>query len=399
MQPPLTAADAEWLISGAAATRLADLAAATAPLHRLAATLRREHSAERTHLLLEQVDLRRRARTKFPLAERMLFTRVGLEQATDAWVAAYKAARFGDCRRVADLCCGIGGDLAAIAGVAATAGVDSSAALLRLAEANARAAGVRKVEARAEDATSAAVAEMLEGFDAWHIDPDRRPEGRRTTRVDLHSPDTSQLDKLTRRNRNAAIKLAPGAEPPDAWLADRELEWISRGGECKQLVVWSGSLAKRPGARTATALDNAGAVKGSITASPAAAVGVATDIGQAVYEPDAAVLAAGLDGVLADQHSLHRVGAAGSYLTGPAGAGAPLLAEFRVEEVMPFRTAKLARRLRELGVGRLELKSRGAEVDLARLRHQLKAAGEASATVIVAQREGRVVAILCHRVG
>ena len=41
--------------------------------------------------------------------------RVGLEQASDEVVAAHKAGRFSDCGRVADLCCGIGGDTLALA--------------------------------------------------------------------------------------------------------------------------------------------------------------------------------------------------------------------------------------------------------------------------------------------
>ena len=50
---------------------------------------------------------------KFADAPQMFFTAVGLEQATDEWVAGYKASRFPQ-GLVAELCCGIGGDLLAL---------------------------------------------------------------------------------------------------------------------------------------------------------------------------------------------------------------------------------------------------------------------------------------------
>src|SRR3954451_5476204 len=125
-------ADYEWLTGNEAGSVLEELAAEQTPLHTVVAQLRKRFTQTQTHLLLEQADLRRRAAEKFDQAQRMLFTPVGLEQATDEWVARYKASRFahvGDFLRnshrgvgdtplhaappttIGDLCCGIGGDL------------------------------------------------------------------------------------------------------------------------------------------------------------------------------------------------------------------------------------------------------------------------------------------------
>src|SRR5690606_20714223 len=95
----------------------------------------------------------------------------------------------------------------------------------------------------------------LESRSAWHIDPDRRPGGRRTTRTELHEPTDAQIDLLLERNPHGAIKLAPGCTPSDEWSDRGELEWISRDGQCRQLVVWFGSLATEPGMRRATLVD------------------------------------------------------------------------------------------------------------------------------------------------
>src|SRR5436190_21529535 len=107
-----------WLTSENAepylATATAELSAAS--LVRRTAKLRKSLSAEQVHLVLEQVDLRRRAKEKFAAADRMFFTSKSLMQASDEVIAAYKAARFPTGGRFADLCCGIGGDLLSLAG-------------------------------------------------------------------------------------------------------------------------------------------------------------------------------------------------------------------------------------------------------------------------------------------
>lgn len=387
-------ADYRWLVSDEVALLLREIANASTPLHAQAQSLRRDWTTTRVHLLLEQVELRRRAKAKFPQAERMYFTPLGLEQATDAWVAAYKATRFDSSTHVGDLCCGIGGDLLAICQTGASAtGVDLGVASLCLAEANAKALGFDAANFQQGDATAAPV----EAYDAWHIDPDRRPQGKRTTRVELHSPSAAALDRLVARNPAAAIKLAPAAEVPSHWLPERELEWISRGGECKQLVVWSGSLAKTPGQRRATVLSSRGEVLGSFVAAASEPAPLAPEIGESAYEPDAAVFAAGLDGAVAREADLGRISSQAGYLTGPRGLGSPVLTEFVVEQVTPLRSKQLKSTLTALGAGHLEIKQRGVQHDLITLRKQLKTKGDRPYTLLLTRVAGKQVAIIAHR--
>src|SRR6187431_67707 len=87
-------ADYEWLTGNEAGAVLADLAADKTPLHTAIDRLRSHFTSKQAHLLMEQTELRRRATAKFTQAHQMFFTRVGLEQATDEWVARYKASRF-----------------------------------------------------------------------------------------------------------------------------------------------------------------------------------------------------------------------------------------------------------------------------------------------------------------
>ncbi|MEN1679968.1 MAG: class I SAM-dependent methyltransferase [Planctomycetota bacterium] len=388
---PLDEATARWLVSDEAKA-LCDSVAGR-PTHQAIAQLRKHTGAERAAAVVELVELRRRAAAKFPKADRMYFTRVGLEQATDWWVATHKAERFASAARRADLCCGIGGDLVASAGGSAV-GYDLCPVAVTFAAANAAALDRTGVSVQTADADAA----PLEEFDAWHADPDRRPTGRRTTRVDLHSPGTHVLEAWRQRNANAAIKLAPAAEPPPAWADECELQWISRGGECKQLVVWSGNLATAAGERRAAALGPRGEPRGEVLGQPEPPAPIAGTLGESIYEPDAAAFASSLDGLIAHRHTLERVSSSGGYLTGKPGITAPLLTEFRIQAVTPLRTKTIAALLRERAIGRLEIKSRGVSIDPHALRKQLKPTGDNEATLLLTQCDRKAIAILAHRV-
>jgi hypothetical protein len=86
----------------------------------LGTRLRRAHEPELVAAALTQAELRRRAGAKFDPADAagMYFTIDGYEQATRSSVAQHRAARIADARpngSVLDLCCGIGGDMIALA--------------------------------------------------------------------------------------------------------------------------------------------------------------------------------------------------------------------------------------------------------------------------------------------
>ena len=74
--------------------------------------LREIFSVEQSQFIACQVRLRQQAGKRFPNANQMLFTRLGLQQTTDAGIATYKANLIrklaADTQHVTDLCCGIG---------------------------------------------------------------------------------------------------------------------------------------------------------------------------------------------------------------------------------------------------------------------------------------------------
>ncbi len=221
-------ADYEWLTGREAAAVLSDLADDVRPLPQQTARLRKSLSAPRTSLVLEQVDLRRRARQKFSHAERMFFTRTALEQSTDEWIAAYKAQRFGS-GEVWDLCCGIGGDLLALAARGPATGIERDPITCHFASANLIACDLALPLQKGRVQCEPVTLTCLPTGALWHIDPDRRATGQRTTHLDFASPPREVLDELLTRAPNAAMKLAPGTTLPAEWADRAEAEWIRRG--------------------------------------------------------------------------------------------------------------------------------------------------------------------------
>lgn len=391
--------DYRWLVEAEAATWLDELARAGPNMLNQAERLRKSLSAERAHLLLQQVKLRERGRRKFAAADQMFFTPVGLEQATDEVVAGYKAARFPSERSIADLCCGVGGDLLALARRGPAIGVDRDPVAALFAEANCRLLACGSSQFPAGVVRADAARAPLAGLAAWHIDPDRRASGRRTTNVERYDPGPDLIERWLRQFPAAAIKLAPAAEAPVSWQAGGELEWISRGGECKQLVAWLGPLASRPGLRRATILSRAGddGTHRSVWGQAEQPIAVAPQWGRYLAEPDAAVLAAGLVGTLADERGLTAIAPGAVYLTGDHPTPDAALAWFEITDVLPFDLRRLKPLLRARGVGRLEVKKRGVDLSPDEVRRRLRVPGDASATLFVTRVGAAVTAILARR--
>ena len=388
--------DFRWLVSGDAVPWL-EKAAHTADdpdsLLKTTVALRRDLGRARSHLAIAQIQLRRRGKVKFSQADRMFFTRQLLEQATDEQIGAYKAARYPESREILDLCCGIGGDLISLARRSVTRGVDCDPIAALLAAANCESLGLTSTSIHVEDAHQIPIAD----FAVWHLDPDRRPEGHRTTRLTSHEPDLATIERLLAVNRQGAIKLAPACSVPEHWRGEADLEWIGNRGECRQLVAWFGDLARYPGQRTATVLSNGALAACSIRGDAHGEIPLAEHVGRYVFEPHSAVLAADLTGVLAAEYGLRAIAPDICYLTSDEAVESPMLTRFEVSETMPFNFRKLRTHLRQLGIGRLEIKKRGVRLSPEQVHSELALVGDGAATMLLMPMGKKVLAILCQR--
>jgi hypothetical protein len=382
--------DYAWLIGDEGAPWLERLARDERTELQQLDALRRDLSAERARLVVEQVALRRRAAEKFgDLAGRMFFTRTLLEQATDIAIARYKATRLtrGANNGIVDYCCGIGGDLLPLSQASLTTGWDRSEVACLLAKANAPDATVNLGD----------VEEQIppRGM-AWHVDPDRRASGRRTTAISAYAPGPETIARWLVANKCGAVKLAPAAVVPPEW-EQGELEWITRDGECRQQVAWFGPFVEAPGRRFATIVGQHGPAD-MFSGEPEVFVPAREEVGQHVYDPDPSILAGHLLGALASELGLNPLGHGGAYLTSDEYRYSSFAAAFRVRDCLPLRLATIAKYCTAHGIGRLEIKKRGVATAPESLRRRLRLSGDNVATLLLTRIGKREVAIVAERV-
>ena len=353
------------------------------------------HPPELVAAVLTQSRLRRRARDKFSdFADRMLFTEEGLEQATRLSIAALHAQRFraGGLGYLADLGCGIGGDALAMAALdLEVTGVERDEVTAAIAAYNlAPWSNAEVVNAAAEDTA-------LDGFDGVWLDPARRSTRGSTTKRLRNPADWSPsldfafglADRLP-----TGVKLGPGLDRdliPDA----AEAQWVSVDGDVVELAVWFGALA-RPGIRRAATVIRDGTSSELVADadSPDAEPG---PLGGYLYEPDGAVIRARLIGDLARSLGARMLSEAIAWFSSDTAVDTPFASRFRVLESLPYDVRALRRLVAARGIGTLEIKKRGVDVDPAELRRKLSPKGDGSATLILTRVAGRHTAILAER--
>jgi hypothetical protein len=110
------------------------------------------------------------------------------------------------------------------------------------------------------------------------------------------------------------------------------------------------------------------------------------------------VIRARLIGDLARANGAWMLSSGIAYLTSDTAFDSPFARGFRVLERLPADERQLRQALAARGVGTLEIKKRGVDVDPAQLRTRLKLKGAASATIVLTREAGRHVALLVERI-
>ena len=335
--------------------------------------------------------LRRKAASKFACAEEMFLTAKSLEQASDQAIGAYKASRFPQGGSLADLCCGIGGDLIPLAKTGSVCGVEADPRLAEFARAN-LAANSAAGDVLQEDAAHYDVGQV----DAWHIDPDRRLAGRKTTQVDSFSPSWSEIVRLLALNPNASLKLAAASRIPQLDSIRHVRQWIGNARECRQQVIWCGDLSTVDAGpvRHQATLAESNREPVSIEGSPDLVPDIRQTIGRYFYDPHSVVLASHLLGVIAHAHGLATIAAGAVYLTGDDQIETPFLRGFEVLEHAPFDRKRWRQLLRDRKIGRLEIKKRGVDIDPETVRRQMKLRGDKDGVLIIMRQAEQVQGVL-----
>ena len=381
---------ARWLVSADAVDALAEAGAQPDPGSMAAATtLRRRWAPGQAAAVLTQAELRRRAVSKFgDAAGRLFFTRDALEQATRSDVARWRAGRYvaAGATAVVDLGCGIGADALAFAAAGLTVvAVEADPATAVLAGANLGGSGT----VVCGDAVELA-GDLLADGAALFADPSRRTAAGRTWRVADLTPSWAFVTGLL-AGRDGCIKAAPGL-PSGAIPDGVATTWVSHRGDLVEASLWSGPWP--PGSRTAVLLPSGRELVAGERRDPP--VG---PIGRYLYEPDPAVIRAGALSALAEVLDARTPQTGIAYLSADTQRMTPFATAFEVLAERPFDERGLRRWVQEQGVGTLEIKVRGLDVDPAVLRRRLKPSGKVSATLVLTPTPSGARALVVRRLG
>ncbi len=357
---------------------------------KLQQTLRSEYPQELVRAAFALCDLRTRAQTKFSKADQMWFDRQGFEQSTPEEVALHKAQRFQAApSSVYDLCSGIGSDSLAIAlqGIDVTSVDLSKPAGLRTLL-NADVYGVRD-----RITTQQCDLRTLDLSSHWiHIDPDRRSSHRRAIRLEDYEPPLEYLQSLAQTSSAGAIKLSPASNFGGKFL-DCEIELISLNGECKEATVWFGDLAGEYDWR-ATLLPSGY----TISANPLEHYPKVGELSEFLYDPDPAIVRAGLVDTLVDELELTRLDGAEEYLTSESLVQSPAITAFRVLAVLPNNVKEMRKYFRDHPAGEIEIKCRHVPTNADQLRKKLPRKGKGRTTLFIARLQGKTHAIIAERI-
>jgi hypothetical protein len=235
-----------------------------------------------------------------------------------------------------------------------------------------------------------ATALPLDGIGGVWLDPARRTTStsgtKRLWEPEDFSPPLSFAESLAGSGRAVGVKMGPGM-PHEAVPADCEAQWVSVGGEVTEVALWFNAV-RRPGVRRAALLLGAqGAAEltspEDFDGGPAAPVGPVEGY---LYEPDGAVIRAGLVADVALQLGGHLVDEHIAYICAPELVDTPFARAYRILEVMPYNVKALKAWVKDGGIGVLDIKKRGTSVTPEELRKQLlpgKHKGKKTATLVL----------------
>jgi hypothetical protein len=315
----------------------------------------------------------------------MYFTREALEQATPWEVAVHGAKRYQGTDQIVDMGCSIGGDALALAASAPVIGIEQDELRAAMAQENGWALGADLTVVQA-DVNGLPL--RLTPQQAVFFDPARRSEHGRSFSVEDYQPPLSLVQDWLEHTDAVGVKVSPGVQLEELAGFECEVEFVSLEGALKEAALWFGRF--KTAGRRATLLQKGQTHTLIAEQQPELPL---SEPRAYLYEPDAAVLRAGLVQTVGASLDAAQLDPEIAYLTGDALTQTPYARVWPVLDWMPFQLKRLRAALRERSIGQLTVKKRGSPLVPEELIQQLKLKGEGSLTLFLTQMQGAPVVI------
>ena len=344
----------------------------------IAKHLRKRHPANLVSSLQTQWKLRDKAQEKMGSAEarNCLFTRDGLEQATRKNVALQRAKRFAAAgvTTLMDLGCGIGADSRELARICPDfRAVDQSPAAATCAAINlADQPGAQVLCANAEQVVT------QKNLPALFVDPARRTATGRVLSPAAWSPPLGTVLEWGKRAPYLAVKIAPGIDLANL-PAGYHAQWVSVAGDLVECALYSPGLAPEGAGRSALIISRGGVTqyRCATARNPGEShvqVQAAANLGNYLFDPDPAIIRAGILPDICERLEAAPVSSGIAYLTGttlPTSKDTPALRCYEIVENLPLKTKMVSSYLRSRQATRLDVLKRGVALDIATWRKKV----------------------------
>ncbi|MDR1829724.1 MAG: hypothetical protein LBQ76_03040 [Candidatus Fibromonas sp.] len=195
---------------------------------KLSEKLSRKFNSLERHALIHYLEILPRIREKFCLPEPdLICDKLAYEQATARDISEYKAKLWQSGAKIADLCCGMGGDSFWLPAGIVASGVDIAPEKVLMFNENMERLGLPN-RAVLQNALE------VEGGDFFCIDPARR---------DGLNPDFESILKLSKKFCGGMIKLPP-AFPEDEIPKESDVLYLGNATDCRECLMMSGVFGK-----------------------------------------------------------------------------------------------------------------------------------------------------------
>lgn len=346
-------------------------------------------------------DIIKKAKIKFPRANKMKFDRTRLEQASSKYVAEYRTwkmrQKLVNIDKVLEVGSGIGGDTIAMSMRWKVITVEKNHETMEMLKHNLRVYNLkRNVEFVLGDINKLIddleFKKKVRGVECIFFDPSRRNKEVRTADIEEYEPPLSILDELKKISPNICVKISPGVYFSRIKY-DCDIEVVSCKGEVKEAVLWFGGfkISKEKRNIIATKLPEKitwvkKAVKKPSVSEPK----------KYLYEPDPAFIKANLIDDIADKYGLSLVNKNIVYMTDDKKIETPILKRYKILKHTKLDYASINEILENMGIGKVHFKSRGVPVDMENIHKSIKGKGEKTGLVVLTKLCKVDSAIICE---
>jgi hypothetical protein len=350
--------------------------------------LKKRFDPDQARAVWKAAELRRTARQKLgEMADLLVLDQEGYEMSSSLATSQFHAEILVNVgiRQTLDLCAGVGVDSIAFAkqGIAVTA-YEMDAGRAMLLEENIRRSHLENlVKVVNHDVTAVS----LPSADAAFFDPARRSGARRWAKdTEQTSPPLSFIKTLCSSVVDGVlVKLSPAVDRSIGHDFGADLQIVSVKGECKEALLFVGQFAVGMPA-SAILLPGLHKFSGGGTGRVLAAHGAY------IWEPDAAIVRAGLTSSLAESLGGWLCDPHIDYFFTDRPDESPFAACYRIIQDLPYSRRALQEALE--GVGTLILKQRGFPQSIEDVRGKLKLKGSKAALVILTAFDGEGFAFI-----